>query len=161
MIGFLLLACATRAPPVLFPEAPPEMVPPEAPTWQTAPDECALGQPFLPSQPPPYIVLEKGQPIATCRAQLIPETRLADLLTAESDMMYWSEMAQICAEGRARDRLYAQQQHDETWRLAYESARDLRAQRWSTGAALVLGFVVGAGTTYAVTVVAVEAVDGG
>lgn len=154
-----LLGCAARTPPVLFPVAPVPMPEPEAVPWDTAPDECATGQAFKPGQAPPYVGLEAGRPVATCRAQLVPETRFVELLASEDREIYWRELAETCADGRVRDRLYAQQLYDETWRAGDANARDLRAQRWSTGGALVLGFAVGVGTTYAVTRVAVEALE--
>jgi hypothetical protein len=154
-----LLGCAARTPPVLFPAAAVPMTEPEPVAWETAPDECATGQALKPGSAPPYVELLAGKPVAICRAQVVPETRFVELLAAEEEAIYWRELAATCSEARDRDRLYAQQIYDETWRAGTQASRDLRAQRWSTGGALVLGFAVGVGTTYAVTKVAVDALE--
>lgn len=159
ILAALLLACAARTPPALFPEGVVPLVEPEPVEWEPAADECPTGQAFKPGHLPPYVLMEGARPYASCRAQLVPESRFAALLVAEDHAVYWRELANTCVDGRGRDHLYAQQLYDETWRAGDTATRDLRAQRWSTAGALVLGFAVGVGTTYAVTVVAVDAVN--
>lgn len=136
-LGFGLVGCATRTPPHLWPDPVPPHPSPTPVEWTPALDACPRSEPLLPGQPAPYVV--DGR--ATCRAVILPEARLAQLLEAEADAQLWRGVAGVCQDGRERDRRHAQVAFDGAWIVATDSSAQLRAARLSA----VIGVVATAG----------------
>jgi hypothetical protein len=142
----LALGCAHKAP-VLFPEALPEVAPPETTTFEPVGDDCPK-MAVKPGQPFPHIDIDGN---ATCRAQLVPELRVYQLLDAQAHATYWSGVSSACYDARAADRRYAQTNYGVCWQQKREAQKDAQVQRIVAGAAVVGGTVVGLaiGATYA------------
>ena len=150
MIALFLLACAARTPPQVFAGplvAPPPLPPPvERPV---APDACPETRALLPGKPAPYT--EDG--IAICRAQVVPELQVYDLIEQADAGVYWSERSQSCEAYRIADRQHAQAASDTCWSEAEYLRGELRWSRAVAPAAFVGGVVVGIGVGIAAAAV--------
>lgn len=113
LLGCLLLlgACAARVPPHLHPDPVPPLPEPAPLAWEPAGDDCPAPAPYLPGRPAPHT--EGG--LATCRAVLVPEARLAELLRLEADAELWRSVAHLHHAERERERRACQAEYDRAW----------------------------------------------
>lgn len=120
-----LTACAARVPPHLWPEPVPPLPEPAQLVWEPAGDDCPAPAPYLPGRPAPHT--EGG--LATCRAVLVPEARLAELLRLEADAEMWRATSELLRIERERDRRRCQAEYDQAWVAARDASAQLSSAR--------------------------------
>lgn len=139
----LVLGCATRVPPHLFPGPILEPQPPEPIPYvvdvQDCPEEVAL----VAGEPAPHVDAEG---VATCHAAIVPGDRYAELLLAEREAVFWRDMAWSQRLERERDQRECQAKHDQAWIAAADAQAQLRAARLSA----VVGVLATAGACAAI-----------
>lgn len=140
MLALLLVACLKSGGPTVYPVEQPELVTPERVELDPARDECAQVVPYLPGRPAPLL---DEQGLVACRAQVVPESRLVQLLAAESLAPYWEAEARRCHEGRSRDRVWCQGVVDAVDLRARQAERSLAVRSLVTGGLFVVGLGVG------------------
>jgi hypothetical protein len=147
MMVLLLVACAARTPPVVYPTAMPEpQEPPPAEPFEPAADECPEQRPLVPGSPPPFIQINDDDSIAaTCRAQVVPESWYYELVVEADNVPYWSKVAHACYDARAADRIHGQAVADRWFVEADALAKENRSLRLSGPALFVGGVIVGTG----------------
>lgn len=135
----LVLGCAHRPPPVVFPVAAPVTAPLPELDVQAEPGDCAQVASFRPGDEP------------ACAGLLVPRVRYAEFLAAEDGVEYLQSQVGRCEAGRAWDREHGQAVHNACWHGWQESeARNRTLQIWvpvvlggTTASALVVGFLLG------------------
>lgn len=120
-----LTACAARVPPHLWPEPIPPLPVAEPLVWELAGDDCPAPIAYLPGQPAPHV--EGG--LVTCRAVLVPEARVAELLRLEADAEMWRATSELLRIERERDRRRCQAEYDQAWVAARDASAQLRSAR--------------------------------
>ena len=146
----VLAACHHAPGPVLYPVPQPPLLEPDRLDAHRAGDECPAPAAYLPGELPPYIRLDESGPVVTCRGLVVDDADYAEL-RADADLApYWRERAQICSEGRAEDRFYAQGLHDTCWASWQETATEARRLRLAVPLAVVGGIILGSGMTLGV-----------
>lgn len=147
MVILYLAACAFHQPPVLFPTPLPEVEPPVSVAIRSSADECDDAAAYKPGSPPPFVVDE----LVTCRAQVVPESQVLELLHASDLATYWGDVGPACYERSAADRSLAQRELDVVWLHQKAAEADARALRVAMPVAFVGGVVIGlgAGAAYA------------
>ena len=142
----LLLSCAQKTPPVLFPQPLPQTAIAPAAEFEPAEDECAKSMPFKPGESNTYID-DKGFPL--CRAQIVPESKVFDLLNLEAEAVYWEKVSGACYERSEADRLLAQTRFNTVWYGEKEAKLEAQTARLVTPLAATTGILVGLGVGYA------------
>lgn len=151
MIALLLFACATRTPAAVFPVPPP--APPAAPApveHPVEPDACDQAAPLIPGRPAPFTV----DGVAVCRAQVVPDAQVFDLLEQADAAIYWRDRTLACEAYRAADREHAQAVADSCWGQSEHLQGELRVARAVGPAVFVAGVAVGLGFGIAASAVA-------
>lgn len=141
MIWLLLLACVPKAPPVAFPTGLPDPAPPDLVPFEAAEDECAKAAPFIPGRAPPF--LDDG--LAVCRAQVVPESQIVQLVQDADAAAYWRPVALACYERSEADRLHAQNMVNSLHYDREAHRQDAQSLRIAAPAVFVGGVIVGAG----------------
>lgn len=135
--------CVPKPPPPVFALAvePLPTMPPPVPAGPTA-DACAPGV-LLPGQPAPGVVVERGVPVATCRAQVVPDDEVLACFGAEDDAEAWQALARIQHDARAADRALCEDIAAERYRAAEDWRTEARTLRWAGYGLGLAGVVVG------------------
>ncbi len=150
MLLFFLRACAKQEPPELFAALEPLPEPPIHVQPVDYGDACPTSVPLLPGHAMPYMV----DGLAVCRAQVVPDARVLELLQGASDAEHWEKLAAISHQYRRADRAYAQASINSCRvELDYVSS-ELMISRASVPAGVVLGIIFGAGVGIAAAEVA-------
>lgn len=151
MIALLLVACASRTPPAVFPLPIPEPPPPPAQVEREEPaNACPEARPLIAGQPAPFTV----DGVAICTAQVVPELQVFDLLEDADAGLYWRDRSLACEAYRQADRQHAQAFADTSWEQAEYSRGELRVARAVAPAVFVAGVAVGLGFGIAASAVA-------
>ncbi len=148
LLFFLVLACASRTPPELFPEPTGTAPPPLLEPLPSSPDDDApAAASLIPGQPAPYV--QDG--LATHRGHVLPTYKAQACYRAAEELTpYWRGLARTCYDGRRRDEEYAQGRLETLW---YESeAYRLRSMAlpWAVAGGAILGLAGGVLTTLGV-----------
>lgn len=143
----LLAACAAHQPPILFPTPLPDVALPETPEITISDNECDEAAPYKPGAPPPFVV----DGVVMCRAQVVPESQVLELLGARALGDYWGEVGPACYERSEADRTHAQVHYAAEWDRRSLAESDARILRLSVPVAFVGGVLtgLGAGAAYA------------
>ena len=137
----LLLGCAGRQPPVLFPEPVPSATFEEVEPGALDPEEAPVWSPRLAGEAlPEHAVCGPVGGSNGYLALLAAQERLASVEPALS----------LCEAGRQRDRTYAADRFTTAWDAYQDADRDARLHRMLVPVGVVGGFLAGAGVTLGV-----------
>lgn len=137
----LFSACALRAPAPLFAAPPMAMDPvPASEPFIEAADACEEPTPFIPGRMAPNVDLE-GYP--TCRAQLVPELWLHNMLRVENERDYWEIRSLACDDARQDDRALAQGLYNIEQTACGQLRQEVNWLRLATPVAYVVGVFSG------------------
>jgi len=139
ILALLLMGCASRTAPVLFPTPLPALTPAEAPPIAAQADECSLAAAYVPGRAPPFVV----DGLVTCRAQVVPESQVLELVVDADAAAYWEPVARACYDARTADRLHAQSSLELCHADGLYSEREARVLRVVAPALFTGGLVVG------------------
>jgi hypothetical protein len=105
LVGLLaaLTGCIPKAPPV-FSAAVPEMTAPEYEVPPATADACPQAEPYIPGDVPPHVT----DGVVSCRAQVVPEHQVIDLLHSKALAEYYEDVAGICRHYRDLDRQHCE-----------------------------------------------------
>jgi len=142
MIALLLLACVRPVAPVLFPEPLADLHQPSPVLFEAADDECVQAVAFTPTRPVPYL---DADGVPTCRAQLVPESQVVELMADQDAAAYWQRVAEIGHSYRAMDRAWAEQHAGACWGNERSLRAELRVQRTIPPIVFVAGTILGTG----------------
>lgn len=153
MIYLLLLGCpkTPALPPPLFHNPPVEIEAAPHEAFPADPKACPEPMDMQPGSAAPYVEIVQGVPVATCRAQILPERDAWSLYLDAEDAKLWRATSSICHEGRLRDRAYAESVHQRNWtdnEAVRSNTRRIRAAMlWGIAGGFVGGLAFGYGYT--------------
>lgn len=132
--------CARPAPPPVFASAPPALQAPPSPVVVVGPDDCLEARAMQPAQRAPYV---DARGVAECRAQVVPEPQVREMLADGVAATYWRELAEMERAYREADR--ASCEAEALRRLEYGLAmrREAQGARWAGVGLGVGGLVAG------------------
>jgi hypothetical protein len=123
------------------------------------PDACAQTIPLIPGEVVgPELVVDG---LAACRAQVVPEHRMLELLYDERIAVYWRERAERCGFYRELDRERAEQVCGQRWEYGMDVRAELRVARAALVGVGVASFLAGVGLAYVGRRVVVEVANNG
>jgi len=139
LLCVLLLAGCGHAPPVFsmaIPEMPPpalvDLPPPE-------PDACPAAEAMIPGEPAPYV----ADGLAVCRAQVVPEAQVLDLIQQQHLAEYYEAQASICRDYRTADRAIAEDVAARRWEERQALRRQVLAHQVALPVAVTLAIIAG------------------
>ncbi len=134
-----LFGCAYRAPPPTFHRPPPIDPPSFADLGEPAQDEVPTVAPYLPGEPPPYVV----DGLVTARGILVPETRALELYRAAELGAWASARLELERDHRLADRAYCDDAIGTARRAARAAQLEASLLRWGLPGGLALGVALG------------------
>ena len=141
IVLLLLLGCPKPTPPVVFPDAFPNLEEREPATFEDSVDACARSQAYLPGRAPPYVDVDG---LANCRGTLVRESYVLRCAAARNGLDEWQKAATTCYGGRAMDRAHAQQVVNRMDAYEVDLERENRSLRYAGPVLFVSGVIVGA-----------------